>query len=82
MPSRAIFWIGLLLAALAFAVGHLPILLAALPGLSFPLLMLAMAANTLAGTIFGYLFWRHGLEAAMLAHALSHIVALLLAGLA
>jgi hypothetical protein len=80
-PSRATFWVGNLLAALAFAVGHLPILLAVMPEPSLSLLVLVVSANVLAGTALGYLFWRHGLEASMFAHALSHIVGLLLARL-
>ena len=39
----------------------------------------ALTANLLAGMVFGYLYWRAGLEAAMMAHALSHVVGLLLA---
>ena len=30
--------------------------------------------NAAFGLLFGYLFWRYGLESAMLAHALSHVV--------
>jgi hypothetical protein len=30
--------------------------------------------NTAFGVLFGYLFWRYGLEAAMIAHATAHVV--------
>lgn len=33
-----------------------------------------IGANTAFGLLFGYLFWRHGLESAMIAHALAHVV--------
>jgi membrane protease YdiL (CAAX protease family) len=29
--------------------------------------------NTVAGLVFGWLFWRRGLEAAMVAHATAHL---------
>jgi hypothetical protein len=31
-------------------------------------------ANSVFGVLFGYLFWRYGLEAAMIAHAAAHLV--------
>jgi hypothetical protein len=34
-----------------------------------------IGTNLLAGVGFGVLFWRKGLEAAILAHAFSHLVA-------
>jgi hypothetical protein len=40
------------------------------------LLASTISANFLAGLAFGFLYQRDGLEAAMLGHALSHIVAL------
>jgi hypothetical protein len=36
---------------------------------------LIVAANALPGLLFGWLFWRRGLEAAMGAHALAHLFA-------
>jgi len=71
-------WAANLAAALAFAALHLP---------GFGLLSLAtglepdpfdywssIALNVLLGLVFGWLFWRYGLLAAMLAHATVHIV--------
>jgi hypothetical protein len=34
----------------------------------------ALTLNGVAGIAFGYLYWRHGLEAAMLAHMSTHLV--------
>jgi membrane protease YdiL (CAAX protease family) len=34
-----------------------------------------VAANALPGLAFGWLYWRQGLEAAILAHALAHVFA-------
>jgi hypothetical protein len=33
-----------------------------------------VGANTVVGVLFGYLFWRYGLEAAIIAHAFAHVV--------
>ena len=33
-----------------------------------------VVANTAFGVLFGWLFWRYGLEAAMIAHAMAHLV--------
>jgi membrane protease YdiL (CAAX protease family) len=75
-PVRAwCYWVGALAAALLFAAGHLPALYLLLPGPPSWLVGLVLAANLLPGLLFGLLFWRRGLEAAMLAHALAHLFA-------
>ena len=71
---RAAQWTGNAVAALVFAAGHLP----ALFGLVDPpgwLIGAVVAANAAAGFVFGWLFIRKGLEAAMIAHAMAHLVA-------
>jgi len=37
-----------------------------------------IGVNTAFGVLFGYLFWRYGLEAAMIAHGVAHVVNYLL----
>lgn len=70
-PAAA--WTAIALSALLFAVGHLPA--AAMIGPLTPLLaMRILALNTIAGLVFGWLFWKRSLEAAMLAHATVHVV--------
>jgi hypothetical protein len=63
-----------LASALVFAVGHLPALLAQVESLSALLLVRTLLLNSLGGLIFGWLYWQHNLETAMLAHGASHIV--------
>lgn len=73
----AVAWGAITLAALLFAVGHLPAALAT--GFSGPLLVLrVLLLNTIAGAVFGWLFWRRSLEAAMVAHASVHVAFYLL----
>lgn len=64
---------ALTLAAFLFGVGHLPAL-AALVTLTPALVIRTILLNMSGGLIFGYLFWRESLEAAMVAHGGSHVV--------
>jgi hypothetical protein len=63
---------AILVVALLFAAGHLPAALTVAPFTS-TLLLRILLLNGLAGLVFGWLFWRRSLEAAMLAHACTHI---------
>lgn len=67
------YWAGATVAAVLFAVGHLPVLFLLVPDPPSWLLALVLAANAVPGLMFGWLYWRRGLEAAMLAHALAHL---------
>lgn len=79
VPSNGIAWGGNIIAALLFGVGHLPA--AFMVGLSGPLwIMLIIGANALLGILYGWLYWRKGLEAAMLAHGLTHLLAVVAFG--
>lgn len=73
-PLTAYLLFGILTAALLFAAGHLPAVVAMGGGLSGPVIAYVMIGNTLPGILFGVLYWRLGLEAAMLAHATAHVV--------
>lgn len=70
---RAAAWIGIVLAALLFGLGHLPAAYSiGLNGmLSFSRIMLL---NTWAGIVFGWLYWQKGLETAMLAHFVADVI--------
>jgi len=69
---QAAQWTGNAVAALLFAAGHLPALFALVdpPGW---LIGAVIAGNASVGLVFGWLFIRKGLEAAMIAHALAHL---------
>jgi len=73
-------WIAIVVSALVFAMGHLPAAAILAGPLTPSLVGYVMVANTLFGVVFGYLFWRFGLEAAILAHALTHVVCWMLVG--
>lgn len=67
------YWAGVLVAAILFAAGHLPTLFLLMPEPPSWLVALVLVANAVPGIMFGWLYWRLGLEAAMLAHALAHL---------
>lgn len=73
MPASGAFWGAIILVAILFGLGHLPITAAITP-LTKMLVVRALLLNGLAGIAFGYLYWRHGLEAAMLGHMSAHLV--------
>lgn len=68
-------WIGNAVAALIFGLGHLPLLFGIMPEAPADLVALVVSANAALGLLFGWLFMRKGLEAAMIAHALTHLFA-------
>ena len=72
-PTLGAFWLANILAAVIFGLGHLPAT-AALVKLTPVLLVRAILLNGIVGVAAGYLFWRYGLEAAMLAHFSADIV--------
>jgi hypothetical protein len=76
-PRPGHFRAGILLAALLFGAGHLPLLFALNPHPPSWAVPAVIIGNALPGMVFGWLFWRRGLEAAILAHALAHVVAVL-----
>jgi Type II CAAX prenyl endopeptidase Rce1-like len=59
-------------AALLFAAGHLPAVAAQLD-LTPAIVARTLVLNGVAGLLYGWLFWRRHLEAAMVAHACTHL---------
>lgn len=74
VPAWAVLT-GLVASSGLFAVGHLPVLYFLLPNPPEWFVALALVANFVPGLLFGWLYWRRGLEAAMMAHALAHLLA-------
>jgi membrane protease YdiL (CAAX protease family) len=55
-----------------FAAGHLPAVAAQLD-LTPAIVARTLVLNGVAGLLYGWLFWRRHLEAAMVAHACTHL---------
>lgn len=73
-PKAAYFVGAILISSLLFAVGHLPVAFMLFSELTFTLTLFVIVANSAFGLIAGYLYWKKGLESAMIAHALTHVV--------
>ena len=73
MPTSGAFWIAIVVVAVVFGLGHLPATSAVTP-LTPTVVSRALVLNGIAGIAFGYLYWRHGLEAAMIGHMSAHLV--------
>lgn len=72
-PGRVVLWTAIGLTALVFGAGHLPATAAMLP-LTPLVVVRALLLNGLGGLVFGWLYWRRGLLAAMLAHFSADVV--------
>lgn len=70
---------AIVVAALLFGVLHLPAAAAMGASLTPTVIFYVIAGNTVPGVLFGILYWRYGLEAAILAHGLGHVIAALAA---
>ena len=72
-PTNSVFWIANILAAVLFGLGHLPATATIIP-LTPLVITRAIVLNGLAGIAFGWLYWKRGLEAAMISHFAADIV--------
>lgn len=72
-PPAWVYWVAIAMAALLFGAGHLPAA-AKLWGLDTVVVVRTLLLNGIAGIAFGWLYWKRGLEMAMLAHFSADIV--------
>lgn len=72
-PSPAVYWTAIVLAAVIFGALHLPAAHHIWP-MGTVVVMRTIVLNGLAGVVFGWMFWRRGLEAAMAAHFVADLV--------
>jgi len=72
-PTSVIFWSANILAAILFGLGHLPATANIIP-LTPLVITRAILLNGVGGVIFGWLYWKRGLESAMVAHFSTDIV--------
>ena len=66
-------WFSIVLAAVIFGLGHLPAT-AQITALTGIVVTRAIVLNGVAGVIFGWLYWKKGLESAIIAHFSADIV--------
>ncbi len=80
VPGNAGFHVAIVLAAVLFGIGHLPAA-AHIWGLDALVVLRTVFLNALVGSVCGWLYWRRGLEMAMLAHFSADLVLHVLAPL-
>jgi len=75
VPTKGYFVAGILLSSLVFGAGHLPVGYMLLPdAFGLALVLFIIVANSAFGLIAGLLYWKRGLESAMIAHIFCHLV--------
>jgi hypothetical protein len=72
-PGSGVVWTAILTSALLFGAGHLPTTAAMLP-LTTLVVIRALVLNGIGGLVFGWLYWKRSLLAAMLAHFSADLV--------
>ena len=72
-PTDIGIWLAIILASVLFGLGHLPAT-ARIIALTGPVVIRAIVLNGIGGIIFGWLYWKKGLESAMIAHFSADIV--------
>lgn len=80
-PGAGLYWTAIVIAALLFGAGHLPTA-AQMWGLDTIVVFRTVLLNALVGFVFGWLYWKRGLEMAVLGHFSADIVLHVLAPLA
>jgi len=75
------FIIAIIVTSILFGVGHLPVINLLGAEMTVALASYIIIANSLFGFIAGWLFWRFGLESAIAAHMVAHIVIMLVSSM-
>jgi membrane protease YdiL (CAAX protease family) len=73
-PTTLCFVAAILLSALIFGIGHLPVAVFLLGGATVAIVVFVIVANSAFGIVAGYLYWKHGLESAIVAHMMGHVI--------
>jgi membrane protease YdiL (CAAX protease family) len=72
-PTNIIIWIAIIITAIIFGLGHLPITSSITP-ITPVIIARAIILNGIGAVIFGWLYWKNGLESAMIGHFSTDIV--------
>lgn len=73
LENKLIMWTAIFIVSLLFGIGHLPITSELMP-LTPLVISRALVLNGIGGMVFGWLYWKKGLESAMIAHFSADIV--------
>jgi len=74
-PNSRIMWFAIIISSLLFAAGHLPAAATfADASLTNVTITYILIFNSLFGFVAGFLYWRFGLESAVIAHITAHLL--------
>ncbi len=68
------YLVAIAMAAAVFGALHLPVVYQAVAAPSAGLIGYVLAGNVIGGLVFGWLYWKRGLEAAIIGHITAHLV--------
>jgi len=71
--NSAIYWSAIIISAILFALGHLPIVFQAVAEPTLPIYTYIILGNSIGGLIFGFAYWKKGLECAFISHSFAHL---------
>jgi len=80
-PSDICVIVAIALSAIFFGLGHLPLAFLLETPITAAIVAYIIIANSVFGLVAGYLYWRKGLECAIMAHMLVHVVLVVMAPL-
>jgi membrane protease YdiL (CAAX protease family) len=74
-PTNFGVWLAIVIVSVLFGLGHLP-MTETLTGMeiTFVVVLRAVVLNGIAGVVFGWLYWKKGLESAIVSHFTTDIV--------
>ncbi len=75
-PASWTYITAILISSFVFGLGHLPIAFLLFPEPTVALIIFVITANSAFGLVAGLLYWKRGLESAIIAHAITHVVLL------
>ncbi|MBN2182165.1 MAG: CPBP family intramembrane metalloprotease [Sedimentisphaerales bacterium] len=73
LPTKLGIWIAIILISVVFGLGHLP-MTAKFQQITILVVFRAIILNGIAGVVFGWLYWKKGLESAMISHFSADII--------
>jgi hypothetical protein len=73
-PTSKVFWLAIVMIAVLFGLAHLPATAAIGLPLDALVVSRAIVLNGLGGAAFGWLYWKRGLESAMVSHFSADLV--------
>ena len=75
--NSVIMWTAIIIASVLFGLGHLPAT-SSLTQITPVVIARAIALNGIAGLVFGWLYWKKGLEYSIVAHFTTDITLLVI----